>query len=521
MAATSLVQIVTSKGIGVSEAFSNVRTDGSLPIIAVPKTQRRWYETKLSIPEEAHVLLQESGLPVVVATGGATGLKVGSNWASGSTRVVAYVTKQLFPFHVLGIRTFTKDFISCQLDAKVTLDVTDAAAFFYTLGAHALTMLLQTIVPEEVRALVRQMAHDKLSATMLGPSSQTLLDIWNDQLRPHGIQAKQLSFTCLWLQKSLVEITDAKSIHEIKLHQLQLKHELELAALARETEGKKTIYKSKADAVALGRRFERASEEARIQREHQEKLRAQAKALIEVERRCTMALEAARNQTHIRKMNAQARVVIAQHKATTSMIQAEAEVQVSDALVEVRGHRAELAEINALRELASKARVSMSGPARDRLLRAVLAGEPLAAAAKPWVTTNEHQARMADIPLPEDDEGDRYTPTLPKLSTELDQYLASLPSVTPVISHTGSPRTASSSPYPSTKILDDASGVGNLESSRAAASSAASVSSSGPASPSQGKDDNEWVSGWEVFNKKTNKYVFVYQPPETKTGARD
>ena len=167
------------------------------------------------------------------------------------------VTTREIAFDVPVSEVRSADGVGVMVDLLLTLRIEDAARFAYNITTSDLDELVQAETQDAVRRLIRGIP--ALQALDLGGAeADTLREIIDAKLEPHGVEARAVAFTRVSLPEELLASLAARRLAAVQLDEQAQNYELDkrrladqASLIAQEAAARHTAVEHEADAEAL------------------------------------------------------------------------------------------------------------------------------------------------------------------------------------------------------------------------------------------------------------------------------
>eukprot|EP00928_Gymnodinium_smaydae_P072151 TRINITY_DN55565_c0_g1_i1.p1 TRINITY_DN55565_c0_g1~~TRINITY_DN55565_c0_g1_i1.p1 ORF type:complete len:420 (-),score=114.88 TRINITY_DN55565_c0_g1_i1:186-1445(-) len=384
--------------------FSSTDTrTGEIPLVLVPRHRSPftnpgdWW---VFVPTGCYCLAQWFGKDVGKA-------EAGMSFHLPGYRIAYMVTQQNCNYNAPVKECPTSDNVRVGVDVVVVFSIRNPEKFIYNLGAVHFDHLLSGAVDEGIRLLVREQSHSTVKY-LRGSRSEELLKSLNAKFEACGVNFSSCQITSVYLPRSLddcLENTTAmkkameKSTREqaLEMKSIEQKSEIDIRLLERQLEeakvkegGKKTQAELRHKSALVKAHETRgvaeieATEKAQVD---QMKLNSQLqrtatelnKQRVERMSKVEAAVEARRakadNEYFKVLTEAEAEKTQLLGEAESLKLDAEAEANTSAHLVHKRKFELEMAEKDAILQLAQKADFNLIGAPADALITAVTTGK--------------------------------------------------------------------------------------------------------------------------------------------------
>eukprot|EP00545_Synedropsis_sp_CCMP1620_P007302 CAMPEP_0119002678 /NCGR_PEP_ID=MMETSP1176-20130426/18_1 /TAXON_ID=265551 /ORGANISM="Synedropsis recta cf, Strain CCMP1620" /LENGTH=413 /DNA_ID=CAMNT_0006954185 /DNA_START=51 /DNA_END=1292 /DNA_ORIENTATION=+ len=395
---SKLVQRKIRKGRHADREFARIANDSSeIPIVLVPRAPFPFY-IGVNVPSGPFVLYQrwyeDKGelAPGVICF-----------WPFWY-RISHIVTRSVISYNAPAQNCPTADNIMVNVDLSLTFqigpDAEAASNFVYRLGAHRFDELLSAETEEAIRALVYSVTHDQVN-DLREEFAQGMLSTVNSKVSHYGVKILNVKITDVKLPAELQKRLETTTGYKTKLGEQEKIHENKVRVLEDEaTKELETIRKKNARNIQILQaehlRFkiqhnemeERALGQAtvqdieamalagisKMQAEGDEKVeviaaRQNVEALLKKAEIESQKIKIESKQiANAMVVESQAQLDVAESKAASMIVKAEAEFEGAEALTEKRQYELEWTRLAVLKTIAGKGRRFISGPKGEALL---------------------------------------------------------------------------------------------------------------------------------------------------------
>eukprot|EP01028_Stygiella_incarcerata_P011823 TRINITY_DN691_c0_g1_i1.p1 TRINITY_DN691_c0_g1~~TRINITY_DN691_c0_g1_i1.p1 ORF type:complete len:409 (+),score=117.20 TRINITY_DN691_c0_g1_i1:348-1574(+) len=389
---TRLEQKTISDVTDSGPIFSRRRTDGSAPLVLVPKP-RGCLSCFLRIPSDAHVVFQKWGKDL-------TPPFPGRRCLCSMNRIAFLVTRQTCTYRAPVRNVPTKDNVKVKVNLTLVFSVVDPRLFVYNLGAQRFDELLHAAAEEAIRSLVRTTTIGEVYE-LRGQAADEMLDLLNGKFKQFGVRFSTCTVTQVEMPTAIAQSLEAATTFESRIAEQLKRHEFEMARLQHDCDKslrEAAIVNEKAmkELDAAQRREEIATQKAEIEAQRRREvsiIRAEESAGVRkisaesdlrnsktmVERETLTQTQKAQSglDSEVVRVNQEVRSMVVRSKAAhdkaknTSLgkaAEADAESAAGEMLQAKREHELSSLRLDIVHSLARKGRMMITGDAGEKML---------------------------------------------------------------------------------------------------------------------------------------------------------
>jgi len=381
--------------------FGVIDDNGSIPIVLLPR-ERSGIKAFLTIPTGCACIVQRNGKNLGE-------WPPGRHHADWHYRIAYAVTKQAVTYNYSVADCATHDNVIARVDLTYVFSIERPVTFVYKLGATHFNEMLKAISEEATRALVRAINHTQIYELRSSAADQ-LLSTLNRTFKEFGVNFINATVTNVALPEDLSQMLEEASKIEsqikevirsqefelkkyndqqdLKMKELELRNQREEADL----EARKGLLEIEMAAkLQEAERLGKDEVMKQLQITETEKVGAmatlrddQTKAQLDVEAKIQKAeLESAKRKREIdlwaetELMKVEAELQKAMNEAKIMKIEADAEASAVTDMRSLREHEITMHSYKALKEIAEKNTVVITGSTGEKLVSSVVKGKAI------------------------------------------------------------------------------------------------------------------------------------------------
>jgi len=381
--------------------FGVIDDNGSIPIVLLP-AERSVASCFLTVPTGCACIVQRNGKNLGE-------WEPGRHHADWHYRIAYAVTKQAVTYNYSVADCATRDNVMARVDLTYVFSIERPVTFVYKLGATHFNEMLKAVSEEATRGLVRSINHTSIYELRSSAADQ-LLSVLNRTFKEFGVNFINATVTNVALPEDLSQMLEEASKIESQIREIQRaqefelkkfndRHDLRMKELELRTQREDADLEAKKGLleIEMAAKLEEAERlgKDRVMKELQitetQKVGAmanlrddQTKAQLEVEKSIQEAelLSAKRKreidtwaETELMKMEAELQK--AKNEAAIAKIEADAEASAVTDMRSLREHEIAMKSYDALKEIASKNSIVITGATGEKLVSSVVQGKPL------------------------------------------------------------------------------------------------------------------------------------------------